>query len=367
MRTSITSAAVFGLVMASSAVAQPFKFPLADGFPGNQNLASIQKLAHGTLSNAGTKVKPPPVSEQGLVNLRLVAFNEIFEAAFFSELLENVTRPAPGFEDLRGWDRQFVIDQLTATLAQEELHALNANNGLKGNGQQPIEPCQYDFPVENFEDAIALAAKFTSLVLGVLQDVNFIFAQNNDNGLVRGVSSTIGQEGEQEGFYRILQRKNLIPNELPFLTTGVRDFGFTAVQQFVVPHTCDAAIDLISKDLKTFIPLNVDTKDIELKDQDIEFSFPLNVPHADKYRNMHEDEQQLLWVQLINQQNLPIPSKLKHIHISHDKVTFTAWVPFESQLMNGLTIAAVTVGKDFTSAQDVAKNALIAPGLIIVN
>lgn len=49
--------------------------------------------------------------------LQLIAFNELFEIAFFSELLSNVTNNVPGFEIPNADDRDFALRSLTAILA----------------------------------------------------------------------------------------------------------------------------------------------------------------------------------------------------------------------------------------------------------
>jgi hypothetical protein len=212
--------------------------PFSDaGFPtpNPAQLITIEQLAHGTLPN-GTP--PPMISSQGITNLQLVNFNENFEVAFFGSLLHNVTTNVSGFQIQDPKERDIVVEALTAILAQEELHALNAAKALQHFGHDPILPCKYMFPTTNFDDAIALAATFTDLVMGTLQDVIEIFANNNDNALTRGIASVIGQEGEQEGFYRLLRNKKLIPSAQPFLTTSTRDFAFSALQGFIVAGTC---------------------------------------------------------------------------------------------------------------------------------
>jgi hypothetical protein len=121
--------------------------------------------------------------------LRFIAFNENFEVAFFTSLINNITTNQPGFTIKNGTAQNDLLVNLKAIQAQEELHALNANNGLKGNKQNPIEPCQYVFPTTNLNDAIALASKFTDIVLATLPDIQTGFATNNDSGLIRGVGS----------------------------------------------------------------------------------------------------------------------------------------------------------------------------------
>ena len=79
------------------------------------------------------------------------------------------------------------------------------------------ETVYYKFPTTDVLSAIALAETFTTLVLGTLQDASQLLAKNGDDGPVRAVASVIGQEGEQNGFYRTLL--GLKPSQKPFLTT----------------------------------------------------------------------------------------------------------------------------------------------------
>jgi hypothetical protein len=61
-----------------------------------------------------------------------------------------------------------------------------------------------------------------------------------------------------------------IPSVLPFLTTSTREFAFSASNQvFVMPSPCPN-INTIS--LPIFKTLNVDTADIDAKQQTLEFS-----------------------------------------------------------------------------------------------
>jgi hypothetical protein len=214
---------------------------LNDGFPNpnSQQLQIIEDLAHGTLPNGPP---PPSLSEQGGINFQFLQFNEEFEVAFFASLLHNITTNVPGYEIKDSDQQKFIIEVITAVLAQEQLHALNARKADEAFGRTIIEPCpNYAFGVDNFDDAIALAAKFTDVVLGTLQDLILIFADNNDDGATAAVASVVGQEGEQEGFYRLLQNKGLIPNALPFLTRSTRDFAFSAINQDFVVGSCDGS------------------------------------------------------------------------------------------------------------------------------
>ncbi|KGO52063.1 hypothetical protein PEX1_083660 [Penicillium expansum] len=325
--------------------------PLPDGMPNPSpsELETIELNAHGTLPNG-----PPPVgiSEGGIINLKLVAFNELFEVAFFHQLITNITDKVLGYRFTDEEDYDFVLKGLKVILAQEELHALDANNALAYVGVDPIEPCQYTFPVDDFDSALVLATTFTDVVLGTLQDVAERFALGGDFALTREVSSIIGQEGEQQGWFRVMQGK--VPSELPFLTTSDLNFAFTAIQSFVVPGTCP---NIDSIPLKTFATLNVITAPTA-KTKNIKVSFEVR----DKV------DRDALWLTYINQQNLPIVEPLRVVSKDNKTITAEALFPYEAHQMNGLTIAAVTTTEGpFPNAYSVANATLAGPGLFIFN
>ena len=280
-----------------------------------------------------------------------------------------------------------VIATGLTTLQQEDLHALNARGALKSQNADTIEPCKYKFNANSFDEAILGASVFTDLVLGTLQDVIERAADNNDNALTRGVASVVGQEGAQEAFYRLLQKKNKIPSELPFLTTSVRDFAFSALEQNVI-ISCPND-DILKKKLKVFGVLTLLTSDVQAKDQNLKFSIDVKKlgggssssgsgssygrrstdDHAspDKQENSNYDYSKLSLV-YINQQNTPIVEKLQNVKQDGSVLTFEAFFPFTDNLLNGLTIAAVTQGaSSFTNAQAVADKTLFGPALIDVN
>ena len=235
---------------------------------------------------------------------------------------------------------------------QEELHAIRANTALSHFGANPILPCKYSFPVEDFNSAIVLASTFTDVVLGTLQDVVDRFALGRDVGLARGIASVIGQEGEQQGWFRTLQSK--IPSELPFLTTSDLNFAFTAIQGFIVPGSCPNINEI---PLQTFEPLTITTQPTA-KTQDITITFEA----------VHGEADQPLWVTYVNQQNLPIVEPLKITSRDGNKIIAQALFPFDENEMNGLTIATVTKSKGpFGDVSQVAKATFAGPGLIIIN
>lgn len=150
MRISLFSSAAF---ITSSAFAAPTGkrqsglspdgnyFPLQNGFPNpsRDGEITIQDGAHGTLPNG-----PPPLalSAEGVTNLKLIALNELFEVAFFTELIYNVTSKVSGYD--LGMGHDYMLDSLNAIVNQEELHVLNANGALEHFNQEKIQPCKYN-------------------------------------------------------------------------------------------------------------------------------------------------------------------------------------------------------------------------------
>lgn len=367
MHSILTAAtALLGLSAVATAAALPAKravnvneFPLSDGFPNpdSSQLMDIEQRAQGTLPNG-----PPPatISEAGLNNLRVIALNELFEVAFFSELLTNVTNGVTGYQVNDAAEKEFILKALTAVRAQEELHTLNANGALQHFNQTPIQPCRYNFPVNDLTSAISLAALFTDNVMGVLQDVIEIVAQNGDFGLTRGIASVVGQEGEQEGWYRVFLGK--IPSELPFLTTSTTDIAVNALMQtFIEPNSCP---NLNEIKFKAFQPLTLVTPPAA-KTQNIEFQVQL----GGQYPSADSLQQQGLKVVYINQQNLPIVEDFTVVSTQGNTVTLQALFPYDQNELNGLTIALLSKTSNSSSFADAvaASNAAVFGPAFIVN
>jgi len=251
-------------------------------------------------------------------------------------------------------------------------------SGVLGLLELTILPCEYDFPSSNFTSAIALASTFTDVVLSTLPDIQFRFGNDNDAGLIRGVGSVIGQEGEQNGFYRQILKK--VPSALPFLTAGARDFALSAiVQNFVVKNSCPS-LGVLEPTLTIFEPLTVVTDPSQITsdmDSVIEFSIEFSiesVPSMSKAKRDYMPKSYYtaegmngLQVTYINQQNVPLSYEFEVISINNGLITFRAPFPGETHEMNGLTIAAVTHGGNFTDPDLVAQMTQFGPGLIEVN
>ncbi|KUJ17266.1 uncharacterized protein LY89DRAFT_696771 [Mollisia scopiformis] len=366
---SLATASIIGFSCLTAVSAAPFTYnnnPLGNNFPNPSpsQTTQIELQAHAAAHG------PSPTT---ITSLEWVAFNELSEVAFFTELIANITNNVPGYIfDTEIDTRNYILTALTAVQAQEELHALNANLAVKKNTGGVILPCEYNFPVNNIEEAIEFASLFTDVVLGTLQDVVTLFGEDGDAGLIRGVASVIGQEGEQNGFYRNLLNK--IPSALPFLTASTRAYAFSAVNQlFVVPGTCPnvtttGTVGPFDIDLPVFDTLTVVTQNIQPKSQTLSFTFDLPAGGA---KPEWKSDYSGLELVLINQQNAPVIESLTNVQLSSNlkTITFDALFPFNGTTFgNGLTLAVITpAGETFTDIDSIANVTIFGPGLIEVN
>lgn len=308
-------------------------------------------MAHGTEPNGGA----PTLAADDIISIQLIAFNEIFEVAFFTDLLFNVTNNVDGFQIQDPYQRNKVIAALVAIQAQEELHADNANAILSANKVAPIQACKYQFPTTDLASALNLASTFTDVVLGTLQDVQLHLAQNGDAGVVPIIGSVIGQEGEQNGFFRSYNGK--IPSAKPFLTRSTREFAFSALNQnFIVAGSCP---NIGTIPLPVFQTLNLATPGpIQPADQQLTFTV-----HADK--SSQPSGTALVY---INGQNTPLVQTVVNPQVSNGEVTFEANFPFTANVLEGFTIAVlVNSTANLMSAEDVAKVTIAGPALIEVD
>ena len=150
---------------------------------------------------------------------------------------------------------------------------MGVNAVLTNSKKTAIKPCEYQFTVESFEEALILANILTDLALASLPGAQALFGSDagSESGLVPLFGAVIGQEGEQNGLYRFLQKK--IPSAAPFLTGGAPTFAWSALQKFIVPGSCPQPLSMINVpilkelDLLTKVPLRPDS-------QKLDFSIP---------------------------------------------------------------------------------------------
>ena len=225
-------------------------------------------------------------------------------------------------------------------------------------------PCEYTFPTTSFKDAIGLAETFTAVVLGALQDANVLFTKDSGPDFVRLVSSVIGQEGEQNGYYRtVLER---IPSESPFLTTVPGAFAYSALQGFVVPGSCPFPLSRIN--LPIFPPIMTNGGAVALiQPRDQTLSFEADLSKSDKARQFVGRGGSGLHLTYTTGQLLPISVPLRDVRWKRSVISFKADFPYEENVMAGFSHAALTTKKGFADAGAVVESALAGPAIIQVD
>jgi hypothetical protein len=98
---------------ASSIIPNPSLVTTISNLFPDQRLESIEKFARGTLPN----IEIPKVSSESIKSLQLLAFAELFEIAFFTDLLSNVTSGIKGFQIKDPLNRAIMVESLIAILA----------------------------------------------------------------------------------------------------------------------------------------------------------------------------------------------------------------------------------------------------------
>ncbi|QKX61645.1 uncharacterized protein TRUGW13939_08797, partial [Talaromyces rugulosus] len=344
LQNSATSVAVF-----QSAIASPSVGGQPDGFPNPSvpQLQSIEDQAHGLL----IEMEPPhAISQDSLTSLQLMASSELLKVTFFSDLLTNTTNRIEGYEIAESHRQSRLIDALITIRSQEELHGLYANRLLQYSGKNAVSPCSYSFPVSALADAITLGSMLTSINMATLQDVAQRFAKNGDIWLIPIVMSILGQEAEQEGFYRLVEGK--LPSELPFLTGGQRDLAFSAIQQYIVPGSCPGQ-ETIS--LRKFEALELLSQPVaETSIIQLRFTSTASTPKN-------------LTATFINQQNRPVTEPITIRQVNNMEATAEVVFPYGTNEMNGLTILTLTrTMGPFENIDAVVDATVFGPAFIVV-
>ena len=125
MYLSITSSLCVALTAVNafpaSTVSRPLRFvnSSSDGFPNPSpaQVLAIEKQAGGSLPNGAL---PTSLKAAAITTLNLLANNELFEVAFFTQLLANITSNTAGYDDDDmgpHCSRAFAIKAISAILA----------------------------------------------------------------------------------------------------------------------------------------------------------------------------------------------------------------------------------------------------------
>ncbi|KAL8635709.1 MAG: hypothetical protein Q9226_009325, partial [Calogaya cf. arnoldii] len=295
--------------------------------------------------------------------------------AFFNELLTNLTTDVPGYRanDTFPLDRALLIKNIEAIKNQEELHAIAVNAFLVSAKQQPISPCQYRFPVTNFKNAMFFAQVFTDLALSTIPAVQLLFARDGGTASrnVLTLGSILGQEGQQDGYFRSTQQETA--SAAPFLTGGTASIAYNALIKLIVEDSCPQPLSDIG--LPRWGPTGAFNQIYINNGNDRpEESFPLWISANPEVTNgslpwstfQFGDPASMIF---LSGQNIITVPATDYRHYGGNPVdNFRTEFPFDKGFANGLTIAILARGnQSFATANAAAEAAILGPVLIEMN
>jgi len=248
---------------------------------------------------------------------------------------------------------------------QELLHAYSAVSLLNAFNVSAPLPCQYNFRATNISEAVSQAGIFTQIVLGALQSVAVGAASNNDSGVIGTLTSIIAEEGQQDGFYQTAQ--TLIPFGKPFVTASTGPYIFSYVlNNYVVPNSCPFNVSDLG--IPTFPPLSVNGSTIvsNVQPMDQMLTFSANLSSVTDAGNFTGSNGNGLFITYLPGQYTPISVPVANFTSQNDLVTFKANFSYVENIMDGLTLAALTTMSNFTSPDDMPAATLAGPGVINV-
>lgn len=239
---------------------------------------------------------------------------------------------------------------------------MGAISTLQAAGRFAPSACEYQFPVNTFQDAISLAETFTAVVLGALQDANALFTGDGAADPVRLISSVIGQEGEQNGYYRLLLSR--IPPESPFLTTVPGAFAFSALQMFV--DSCPFPLSNIN--LPIFPPLMTNGGAVALLEpNDQMLSFQSDLSNSSAAQPFVGGDGSGLYLTYVTGQQVPFSVNITNVKWQGSTISFEANFPYTEYVMHGFSHGALTTGDTYANADAIVAGTLAAPAVLQVN
>ena len=222
--------------------------------------------------------------------------------------------------------------------------------------------------MSSYQEAVALITRITDLDMGILQYVVEGFAKGGHPKMASLISSIVGQEGEQTGWFR--QSQGEIPSELPFLTVTSLSNAFSADQQYIVPGSCPNKKTI---PLRTFSPLHILTPPGPWT-RNITVSFSGNQSSSGSSGSSSSSSGNSgnssgnFWMTYSHQHKRPITVPLHMQQSSGGMMKGMALFPYDKHLLNGFTVADVTKGSGpFPDINAVAQSTVAGPGLIVVN
>lgn len=341
-------------ILALTSIGQSAFTPLKDGYPVISNkstIADVEQLAGG---HAGTYPPAPTLDVDDRTSWAVLAFSSLSTIAFYNELIANITNHVPGY-DVSPHNESYIIQSLEFFVGAAEIQYYDAEWAVTGFNGSKVRPCEYDFPVTDFESAIDYAIRLSYISIAHIPDMVQRTANNlgtDGANIIFNLAGWSSVYGQQNGWFRSLLGKS--PSVQPVSTPAPRDFLYSFIYQTsVVLGSCPGA----SLPVQRYEPLILVTGNV--KDALIEFEF-INKAKIDV-----ESNHSLVYLNG-NIAPLTVPFNVSSNH--DDKVKITADFPHDTWDMDGLTLVSVVKGiGNFSFPIDVANATLFGPALIVYN
>jgi hypothetical protein len=331
----------------------PVSWPLSNGFPyitnGSKAWEDLTVQAHGSISNAPS---PPSIAPEDAEYLKVIYLQEMYEVWFMTQVLQNITNNATGFEITDPGTKTAATERLIGMQAVEMWHALQAQSIVEAVTGATPQPCTYQSPVATFEEAMLLLVNITGVVMASLEDVAAKMAKNGDIALIKNMMAIESDESGQQGWLRTKFSPGILfGQDNPFMTASAIEYAYSFLKQHLIVD-CPAELDV---NVQVYEPLNLVTPYIAPVDQTLDF-------------NIKADSVEGLWVTYINQLNVPSVVKIVNATVENGVAWFQAEYPYTEQHLFGLSVIAVTNSSGpFVDANDVAAATVYAPALAYPN
>jgi len=206
--------------------------------------ANITILAGGGIPSVATASVHTDYSAAGITTLQLLASLENIEAFYYAEFIHNVTSGVYTMPDDLVMNN--TIEVVSKIAAQEAVHVATTGAILRLNSAPVVPPCNYSFPVTNFEEFLAVANLLTSANFGSVIGAQLQLS-GDDLALAPGITSILGAETRHDAFLRILHGgASAVPNSSPFDTGLPSAWAYNIGLQLTVPGSCEVEVPLPS-------------------------------------------------------------------------------------------------------------------------
>ena len=181
--------------------------------------------------------------------------------------------------------------------------------------------------------------------------------------LVSLFSSIIGQEGEQNGAYRLYLDR--VPSSSPFLTPVPASFAWSALQLFTLPDSCNYSLSKVN--LTIFPPLAVNGGPIAvLKPKDQVLSLSANLTSSKMAKEYVGKDGKGLYATFVSGAQLPASVAARNVKWENSTITFEATFPYKKLVAHGFSHVSLTTMSNISDVDSVPDYTLAAPGVIQV-